>query len=299
MDARGLPPDAEAQVTELVSRLRAAGWEPSAEEVAEALWLARRIGVRPPETAEASVPRQAPASGESAGRPPRSTGPAGTDPAPRERDVPEKRSPPVSLYAPVRHGGAPGGAFPVRAPAASTLPGLLGFQRALRPLAGYRPRLPSVPRVLDEAQTAELSASSGAVRAVLTPARRPETELLLLMDASATSSVWQLTFEKLRQTCERLGAFRDVQALHLHRGSDGAPLIGTGPDRAATRLRPADQYRDTSGRRLTLVVSDCVGPLWQDGGAQRMLHRWAAASPVAVVQPLPPRLWPRTALPGE
>jgi hypothetical protein len=187
----------------------------------------------------------------------------------------------------------------VRAPAASTLPGLLGLQRSLRPLVGYRPRVQSVTRVLDEPMTADLSAQSGAVQPVMVPARQPETELLLLMDASPTSSVWQLTFEKLRQTCERLGAFRDVQALYLHRGSGGTPLIGTAADGSGARLRPAGQYRDTTGRRLTLVVSDCVGPLWQDGGAQRLLHSWAARASLAVVQPLPPRLWPRTALPGE
>lgn len=307
MDPSGAPQRAEPRLAELVSRMRGAGWDPSAEEVAEALWLARFAD---PVVYEAPSEGSAPDGDEAAGSAGPPPGPGRRPSAPRT-DEPEPdsthtsssgRAPApstVSLYAPERHSGAPGGAFPVRAPAASTLPGLLGLQRAMRPLLGYRSGLPSAPSVLDEAASAELSARSGALRPVFRPSERPDTELLLLMDATATTSVWQLTFDKLRQTCERLGAFRDVQALCLHRGSDGAPLVGTGPDPAATRLRPADQYRDTTGRRVTLVLSDCVGPLWQDGGAQRLLHRWSGSSPLAVVQPLPPRLWRRTALPGE
>ncbi|NLU71969.1 tetratricopeptide repeat protein [Streptomyces sp. HNM0575] len=314
MDPNGPAPQGrsrqpESRLPEFVSRLRAAGWEPTAEEIAEALWFARWADhstgeAEPadavPEEDGSDAPRQEdparrrrPSATRGRGEPPSRTG------AVTER-LPSVST--VSLYAPDRHGGGAGGAgtaFPVRAPAATTLPGLLEFQRRMRPLLGYRPPLRAVETVLDEAASAELSARSGAVRPVFGPSPRPDAELLLLMDASATNSVWQLTFDKLRQTCERLGAFRDVQALYLHRGADGTPFVGTGPDPKTTRLRPADQYRNTTGRRLTLIVSDCVGSLWQDGRAQRLLHRWLRSAPSAVVQPLPPRLWRRTALPGE
>lgn len=308
--AQGRSRPSESRLPEFVSRLRATGWDPTAQEIAEALWFAR--WAEPGAGGEAEDADAV--RGEDGTAAPREEGPPPRRPssAHRGRDEPLSRTgalterlpavSTVSLYAPDRHGGGGGGAgtaFPVRAPAASTLPGLLELQRGMRPLTKYRPPLPTVESVLNEAASAELSARSGAVRPVFGPSPRPEAELLLLMDASATNSVWQLTFDQLRQTCERLGAFRDVQALCLHRGTDGAPLVGTGPDPKATRLRPADQYRDTTGRRLTLVVSDCVGSLWQDGRAQRMLHRWLTSAPVAVVQPLPPRLWRRTALPGE
>lgn len=314
MDPNGPAPQGrsrrpEPRLPELVSRLRATGWDPTAQEVAEALWLARWAdpGAGEAEPADAVPEGGAPAAPPQEKPAPRRRRPGGTrersDPPSGTGAVPERLPSvsTVSLYAPDRHGGGAGGgtAFPVRAPAASTLPGLLELQRSMRPLLGYRPPLPAFGSVLDEEASADLSARSGAVRPVFGPSPRPDAELLLLMDASATNSVWQLTFDKLRQTCERLGAFRDVQALCLHRGRDGAPLVGTGPDPKATRLRPADQYRDTTARRLTLVVSDCVGSLWQDGRAQRLLHRWSKSAPVAVVQPLPPRLWRRTALPGE
>lgn len=290
------------QVTELAARLRAAGWEPTAEQLAEALWLARRVhGTGPgeagrstdvtPSPAAETASRHRPVAGSSS--PGQRTG-GGTGPA-----VIGERSAPVSLYAPDRSGGGPGRGFAVRAPAASALPGLLDYQRALRPLLRYRPPLSPVPGPLDEDASADLSARTTLVRPVFSARVRRQTEMQLLMDASPTTSVWQSTFDSLRQTCEQLGAFRDVRTHYLHRGANGAPMIGASPDREAGRLRSADEYRDTSGRRLTLLLSDCVGPLWQDGGAQRLLYRWSKGSPLAVVQPLPPRLWSRTALPGE
>ncbi|MBO8194991.1 tetratricopeptide repeat protein [Streptomyces oryzae] len=287
-------------VAELVARLRAAGWDPSSEEIAEALWLARfkvgRAGGGPDAGSTGPgyqgnrtpqpEPPMPPAEDHDA------TEPGAAHPAP-------ERTAPVSLFAPRRHGGSPPAGFPVRAPAAGALSGLLELQHALRPLHGYRPPLPPALGGLDEDATADLSARSTAVRPVFGTEVRRYSEIQLIMDASPTASVWQPTLERLRQTFEQLGAFRDVQVRYLHRARDGAPLIGTGPVEGPARLRPADEYRDTTGRRLTLVVSDCVGALWQDGRAQRLLHHWSGRSPLAVVQPLPPRLWPRTALPAE
>ncbi|GAA2071650.1 SAV_2336 N-terminal domain-related protein [Streptomyces albiaxialis] len=285
-------------LAELVARLRAAGWEPSAEEVAEAVWLARwtlRSARDSPGDEAAAAERRPP------GRPSHDQPPTpGPGPGPHAARPPaEAPAAPVSLYAPGRHHGAAGAGFPVRAPAAGALSGLRELQLALRPLHGYRPPLPPLPGPLDEEATADLSARSGAVRPVFGTTDRRATEIQLLMDASPTTAVWQPTLDRLRQTFEQLGAFRDVQVRYLHRARDGSPLIGTGPGPGPARLRPADQYRDTTGRRLTLVLSDCVGPLWQEGRAQSLLHHWTGGSPLAVVQPLPPRLWPRTALPAE
>jgi hypothetical protein len=155
MHPSGPPNRSPSRLTELVSRMREAGWEPSAEEVAEALWLARWAEAGVHETATADPAPDGDREGQSAAEPPGRREPPPDRGAPGDEigpGAPAERAAPlstVSLYAPDRHGGAPSSAFPVRAPAASTLPGLLGLQRAMRPLLGYRPRLPSVPRVLD------------------------------------------------------------------------------------------------------------------------------------------------------
>ncbi|RCG24706.1 serine protease [Streptomyces diacarni] len=60
----------------------------------------------------------------------------------------------------------------------------------------------------------------------------------------------------------------------------------------------ADQLRDPTGRQLTLLVSDCAGPQWRDGTLQRLVHDWSRTGPVAVLQPLPQRMWRRTHLPA-
>ncbi|MFG3252968.1 SAV_2336 N-terminal domain-related protein [Streptomyces sp. NPDC048172] len=284
-------------LAELVARLRAAGWDLSSEEVAEAVWLARWTGRSARDSPAGPAAGPGPPGRPSPDEPPV---PPAVTPEPGETRPPaEAPASPVSLYASGRHHGAAGGGFPVRAPVAGALSGLRELQLALRPLHGYRPPLPPLPGPLDEEATADLSARGGAVQPVFGTTDRRVTEIQLLMDASPTTSVWQPTLDRLRQTFEQLGAFRDVQVRYLHRARDGSPLIGTGPDPGPTRLRPADQYRDTTGRRLTLVLSDCVGPLWQEGRAQSLLHHWTGGSPLAVVQPLPPRLWPRTALPAE
>ncbi|MGX1881218.1 SAV_2336 N-terminal domain-related protein [Streptomyces sp. NPDC055287] len=298
---------------ELVGRLRSNGLDPTAEEVADAVWLAQWLPSCRTPTGSSGDPAEA---AEDTGRGGRSAHPAPDGAHPGD-DAPEFAVPgpppapgPVSLYAPggrrrrtATGSASTGSAFPVRAPAAAALPGLLGLQRALRPLRHYTPTAvrPAADGRLDEEATAERSAKSGVLCPVLRPSDRRRVDIQLLMDTGPAMAVWERMVEELRQACQQSGVFRDVQVHQLYDAGDGgAPLIGTttGPG-GHTRLRPADQFHDPTGRRLTLVVSDCVGPLWQQGRAQRLMRQWPRSSPLAVVQPLPPRLWARTALPAE
>lgn len=305
-------PRPERPLGELVARLRAASWELTAEELADAVWLARWTGPAPVEPGHRDGPEEEPpgpafpdGGADRAGEDPvtRPPGPDGGEP-PVERSGASRlaeRTGPVQLYA---RGGRTGGgvdAFPIRVPMAASLPGLLGLQRALRPLRGYRPAAAPAQGPLDEDATAERGACTGVLHPVFRRGGRRAASMQLLMDTSPSMAVWERMLEELHQTCAQLGVFRDVQVRYLHRADDGTPLVGTSASPAAARRqrpRPADQFRDPTGQRLTLVVSDCVGPLWQEGRAQRLLHHWSLGSPLAVVQPLPPRLWPRTALPA-
>ncbi|MET9953467.1 SAV_2336 N-terminal domain-related protein [Streptomyces sp. NPDC006339] len=311
---------------ELTRRLRAGGQDPTAEEVADAVWLAQwlpradpagpgdRSGGRAPGQHRDGDPPPGPArTGTSPGRrDPAIPTPATPDPRPpddpaapppRSTETVDLALPPVG--GPRRTGGVTAGtgaALPVRAPGANALPGLLGLQKALRPLRHYGDHLPARPGEgrLDEEATAERSAASGILTPVLRPATGPRPDIQLLMDTGPAMVVWTRMVEELRQACQQSGAFRDVQVHRLHDTGEGPPLVTTtsGLD-GRPRLRPGDQLHDPTGRRLTLVVSDCVGPLWQRGAAQRLIHQWPRHSPLALVQPLPPRLWPRTALPVE
>ncbi|MEV5877556.1 SAV_2336 N-terminal domain-related protein [Streptomyces sp. NPDC052101] len=307
---------------ELIGKLRQGGLDLTAEDVADALWLARRLGAGPardapgPSAAGAGTASVRPsAAGSPAPQPPAPAAPpdapAGTLPP-----HPEPSAPPVLLHTrtvspdsgrPSAEGGS--AAFPVRAPAAGALPGLLGLEKALRALGRYHSAAPrGRDERIDEEATADRAAASGILLPVTRPGRRRRCDVQLLMDTGPAMAVWGRMVEELRQACQQSGAFASVRVHHLYgeagdagsAGASGIPLVGTtaGPGRH-TRLRPADELHDPTGRRITFVISDCVGPLWQNGSAQRLLHAWPRGAPLAVVQPLPPRLWGRTALPAE
>ncbi|MFF1559691.1 SAV_2336 N-terminal domain-related protein [Streptomyces sp. NPDC058279] len=289
-------------VRDLVTLLRGAGLDPTAEELADALWLAGRTGAPAGAPGAGDDPAREPVSGpgrrqDAAREAPRADGPVREEPAPED---------PVRLYATRTAGAADadadlpaGDGVPVRVPGAAALPRILEIQRALRALQRHRPPGPPTRTVLDEGATAEASARAlGLVIPVFRPDSRREATVRLVMDASPSMAVWHDLFEELRSVCERLGAFRDVQVAYLHRLADGSAVVGRGP-RPAAGVRSGEQLRDPTGRTLTMVVSDCAGPVWREGRAQRLLYRWAECTPCVVVQPLPQRLWSRSRLPTE
>ncbi|MFF7201438.1 SAV_2336 N-terminal domain-related protein [Streptomyces sp. NPDC008141] len=270
-----------AALTALVARLREAELKPTAEELADALWLSRYVPAARAGTAEAPGPTlpSGPADRPSAGPPEQ---PAVSSPGAR----PPAR-PATGLYGPAQPdtvaGSLPQGAarsVPVPAPAA--LPDTLDLQRSLRPLQHYRPPMRLIRRELDEIATADRAAETGLVVPVLRTVRRRQARLALVMDESSSNVVWSTALEELRELCERAGAFREVA---VHRLGEHRPV-------------PA-QLGDPTGRQLTVVLSDCAGPLWRSGRMQRLLHIWASTAPVAVVQPLPQRMWGRTHLPAR
>ncbi|MFJ8208701.1 SAV_2336 N-terminal domain-related protein [Streptomyces sp. NPDC096033] len=316
--ARPCPAEARgAGLRTLAGLLRAAGLDPSPEEIADALWLAARTReaarTATPDAGEGPEPE--PARRKPA-RPQGSPGRAGGTGPPADAEEPpparvredDPAEDPVRLYpagalaaadpAPDTEVPVAGG-VPVRVPGAAALPRILDIQRALRALQRRRPPGPPTRTVLDEPATAEASARAlGLVLPVFRPESRREATVRLVMDASPSMAVWQDMFDELRAVCERLGAFRDVQVHYLHRLPDGTAAVGRGPAPAAG-VRSGDQLRDPTGRALTMVVSDCAGPVWREGEAQRLLHRWAGCAPCVVVQPLPQRLWNRSWLPTE
>ncbi|GAA2244177.1 hypothetical protein GCM10010145_08690 [Streptomyces ruber] len=305
--ATGPSPD---PISELIVRLRAGGLELDAEELCDALWLARWS--RPPNgdaepfrpTAPGVVPREdrgpLPGAAATATAPP-----VPHPPAPPETPYDEGGDRRVVLYPVPQPGaaaraGGPGHAtaLPVGVPAAPAFPSLLELQRVLRPLQGYRSPAPPLRSVLDETATAELSARAGGlIMPVHRAVTRADARLQLVMDASSSMRVWDRMFTELELVFARLGAFWDIQVSHLHEGPDGEPAVSRSPEAHAAPLHAADRLSDPTGRRITLLVSDCAGPLWRSGRAHRLLHHLARQAPAAVLQPLPQRMWNRTRLP--
>ncbi|MET9971455.1 hypothetical protein ABZZ80_37530, partial [Streptomyces sp. NPDC006356] len=236
--APDLPADGVSPVlTALVARMRDAGIPPGVEELADALWLARWLPASP-ERADRAKPAPSPGPepalgpGISPPLPPRPLGTPGEDDEERQPDS-------ARLFAP-----GPGGdgtdvrMTPVRVPAAPALPEPLALQRGLRPLQRYRAPVRPVPRTLDEHATAERAAESGLVLPVLRTDRRREARLLLLMDVSTSTVVWQQALDELRQVCARAGAFREVQVRYLHEAPGGLPGCAATPEPGAALHAP-------------------------------------------------------------
>lgn len=106
---------------------------------------------------------------------------------------------------------------------------------------------------------------------------------------------WQPLIHELRTVLQNLGAFRDVRAWSLHSTATGQVGLSCGTAHSL-RLRPPQELIDPTQRRLILVVSDCVGAPWHNGAASDLLFHLAHTMPVAILQPLPQRMWQRTGL---
>ncbi|MCQ9135250.1 SAV_2336 N-terminal domain-related protein, partial [Streptomyces hilarionis] len=282
----------------------AADTEPTPRELAELLWLARQLpdpdGPDGPDRRDGpgtpAPPTPAPArpvaKDPTAGPPPRgpSAPSAGAHGPPNPPPVPDVRIP---LRLPTPASRAPGGrgaagGRPLLAPAPPMLPHPLALQRALRPLKRTVPSARALR--LDERASADRIARLGAHPDVWLPVLRPARErwlrLALVHDTGPTMPVWRPLVRELHTVLAQSGLFRTVT---VH------PATPDG------RARHVPDTAD--GRTVTLVVSDCMGPQWRPGPAGERWHatlrHWAARTPLAVVQPLPERLWPTTALPAR
>ncbi len=176
---------------------------------------------------------------------------------------------------------------------ATALPGSLDIGRALRPLR--RPWPSGVHRRLDVDATVEHYTRTGILVPRLTPAPESWLEVVVVLDRGTAMAVWDETVRTFTKMLRALGAFRDVRVWHLDHPPGDDPVLHdhrgralpTHPD-AAGQIQPA--------RRLLLVVSDCAAAAWRKNVLWRMLHVWGRTAPVALINPLPRRLWQRSGL---
>jgi len=268
--------------------LRRVGAELAPDELADVLWLAvlmsERTPAQSPEAGPEAVPAEARAPTAQV-RPPAGPGRDGNTNG--KAEVSSDRPEP----APRPSGSAPLSP-PVRVSLSRGLPDALGLARALRPLRRQRASFNSV--VLDEAATADRSAELRMWWPAYLPAPQRVIDLVLVVDTSASMALWDAMITELRLLCERLGVFRDVRVRYL--AADGAPRPSLRGESPVLAEHEPGELLDRSGRRLVLVVTDGVHPRWHSGLFQQALARWASAGAIAIIQPLPQRLWDRTGL---
>ncbi|MGK7874432.1 MAG: SAV_2336 N-terminal domain-related protein [Xenococcaceae cyanobacterium] len=181
-------------------------------------------------------------------------------------------------------------------PDAPSLREPLALAQALRPLMRRVPT--GTEEILDEIATVHRIAEEGIYFPVMGPALEPWLDVALVVDESDTMVIWRHTIRQLKRFLEHYGAFRDVRTWGLVTDETGEVRIRRGIGAGADQqfFSSAGELVDPSGRRLVLVVSDCVTEMWRNGKVLPVLETWSKSSPTAIVQTLPERMWLGTGL---
>jgi formylglycine-generating enzyme required for sulfatase activity len=188
--------------------------------------------------------------------------------------------------------------IPFQAPAAPGLRNKLALARALRPLMR---KVPSQTKtILDEEETVTQIAERGIWTPVLKPAPERWLELALVVEDSRSIEMWQEIIAEFHKLTELQGAFRDVRTWSLKTDNDGEiklfPNWNLATVTSQKRPRSPKELLDPTGRRLIILISDCISPIWRQGKIHNILKLWSKAGAVAIFQLLPERSWGRTAL---
>ncbi|MEL7331059.1 MAG: formylglycine-generating enzyme family protein [Cyanobacteria bacterium J06560_2] len=214
---------------------------------------------------------------------------------------------------------------PVLLPTSLALRDLLPFAKALRPLMQQRP-VAFQGTQLDENATVQKIAEEQVLYPVIQPLTESWLELAIVVDESDSMLLWRQTVQELTRFFKHYGVFRDVRLWGLiakakvssqanshselllendesQQMADASEEIGEMYIRAtpftkgrSQDLRHPKSLLDPARRRLILLVTDCVNPLWQSSQMLSTMQLWAKSSPMAMVQMMPEWLWSRTHL---
>lgn len=178
---------------------------------------------------------------------------------------------------------------PLKVPGAPALPAAMQVGRALRRLA--RRHRSDVRFTVDAERTVEQFATTGVLVPVLAPELERWFEVSLIVDTGTSMRVWSETCAELYALLARHGAFRDVRRWSMTAKAGEITLIGE-----SGLTHDWRELLDPSGRRLILVLTDCAAAHWYETAIWETLECWGRQTPVALIDLLPVRLWPSTAL---
>lgn len=176
---------------------------------------------------------------------------------------------------------------------ALALPNALDIGRALRPLRRFRPS--QVHRRLDLGATVDHYTQTGVLVPQLTPAAELWLEVVVVVDRGTSMAVWDETSLALTKVLRALSAFRSVHVWHIEHPPQAEPVLRNHHGRLLP-MDPSDPRHIQPTHRLLLVVSDCAAPAWRQNDLWQTLHTWGRTAPVALINPLPKRLWQRSGL---
>ncbi len=183
--------------------------------------------------------------------------------------------------------------IPLRHPDPPSLQQPLEFAKTLRPLIR---RVDSGRKtVLDEVETVKRTAEEGICIPILKSESEPWLDLALVVDENRSMIIWRNTVKELKQLLEHYGIFREVRTWGLTTDKEGDITLRVQVGQKESCKNPQELI-DPTHRRLILIVSDCVAPIWFDGTILSTLEDWTKHQPMAIVQMLPDSMWLRTGL---
>jgi hypothetical protein len=275
---------------------------PTVRDLADAIWLARQIartGSPQPRPVRARPQQAEPASVKRGPVAPRDV------PAPAPPSAPAPSPTPTTtgtiLRAPTLRSSVSGeSTTAVRLVDRPDLRRRSELCRALKPLGVRFAALGGSD--LDEEATADASAEAETLVPVLRENREKWLDLALVIDESTSMAVWRRTARELDELLAHLGVFRDVRAWRLD-GDVGpvlSPYRAEGPSPTAPGgAHGPEALHDSTGRRLIIVLTDCVGRAWGSPRMAAALKGWQQHGHLLLVNTLPPRMRHRTLLRPE
>ena len=189
--------------------------------------------------------------------------------------------------------------LPIRVPDAPAIREPLKFAYALRSLMQ---KVPSGKRdILDENATVQIIAETNIWQLVLKPELEPWLDLAVIIDESPSMSIWGHTIKDFKRLVEHYGIFRHVHIWGLVTDKtdptkEQVKILPRMGSRRKQRFANYQELIDPNGRRLILIVSDCVSNIWHNGAMLEPLQGWSKYQPVVILQMLPDWFWLRTGL---
>jgi hypothetical protein len=232
---------------------------------------------------------------------------ARAEPAPLGDTALPAPGPGETWSGPGLHTGVPGGDVPLfpelapgrpsrtvaasflNVPTGDPLPQRHQLERALKP---FKRRFPSRhDRVLDAVATAEQSAECRAITPVYRAARERWFDVALITDATDGMHVWKESLEELQRLLARHGAFRQAR-LWRYTVRDGSLSLASN----SGYVVPPRTIADPQGRRVFIFLTNGTSRVWSDPTLVDFIDLLGQKCPTAIIQMMPRRAWPHTAL---
>ncbi|MEU9954591.1 SAV_2336 N-terminal domain-related protein [Streptomyces sp. NPDC050982] len=261
-----------------------------ARTLADAIWLAAARAAEEDAVADPFSPGENAFPPDAADAPDGTVSPAGPEPLPQPRDE-QAGGTAVSVRHPDADTRVRGAALSIGR--AEPLGETLSIGRSLQPF--QRPWLKGSRTRLDVDATVDHYARGGPLVPVFGTAPEVWFEVVVVVDTSLSMRVWEETARSLTNLMRGLGVFRAVHDWQLVWRNE-EPHARDHLGRPVEAARVPHHGSGSRGRRLILVFSDCAAPGWQRPEVWQLLNTWGHQVPVALANPLPRRLWRRSAL---